>query len=164
MGLSFQSPSPLAGEGGSRAAAEGRGVAPSREELLARAKWMRSNPTDAEKRMWSLLRAKRFVNYKFKRQVVVDCYIADFVNYDHRLIVEADGSQHAENPYDTRRDAYLKAQGFNVLHFWNNDILARNGAVQDAIWDALQLPPLPSAACAAPSLSRKGRGAMIGAL
>jgi very-short-patch-repair endonuclease len=37
------------------------------------------------------------VNYKFKRQVVVDCYIADFVNFDHRLIVEADGSQHAEN-------------------------------------------------------------------
>jgi very-short-patch-repair endonuclease len=94
-----QSPSPLAGEGGARArqSVGGRGGSPTRQELLARAKWMRANPTDAEKRLWSMLRNKRFTGYKFKRQVVIDWYIADFVNFDQRVIVEADGGQHAES-------------------------------------------------------------------
>jgi very-short-patch-repair endonuclease len=104
---------------------------------------MRANPTDAEKRLWSILRAKRLCDYKFKRQVVLDYYIADFVNFEYRVIVEADGSQHADNKYDEKRDAYLKRQGFKVIRFWNCDALKETGAVAEAVLFALTSPPSP---------------------
>jgi very-short-patch-repair endonuclease len=152
-------PSPLAGEGGARAAGVGgRGGLPSRKLLLARAKYMRANPTDAEKRLWSILRAKRLCDYKFKRQVVIDWYIADFVNFEYRVIVEADGSQHADNKYDEKRDAYLENQGFKVIRFWNSDSLKETGAVAEAILHALISPPLPSAASRLPPAPARGEG------
>jgi very-short-patch-repair endonuclease len=145
------SPSPLAGEGLGRG---GRPVA------LARAKRMRSEPTEAERALWQLLRAKRFVGYKFKRQVPIDRYIVDFVCFANRLIIEADGSQHAESDYDADRDAYLTGQGFRVLRFWNNDILTSTEGVSEAIWAALR----DEASTPSPQpLSRKGRGALEGA-
>jgi very-short-patch-repair endonuclease len=98
---------------------------------------MRANPTEAEKALWQILRAKRLAGFKFKRQVVLEWYIADFVNFERRLIVEADGSQHAESDYDKRRDAYLAGQDFRVLRFWNNDILSNVSGVFDAIHAAL---------------------------
>ncbi|WP_298018891.1 DUF559 domain-containing protein [uncultured Parasphingopyxis sp.] len=136
------SPSPLAGEGGARARQRvgGRG-----DELRERAKQMRCNPTDAERRVWSLLRAKRLAEFKFKRQVVIDRYIVDFVNFRHRVIIEADGSQHAESTYDTERDAYLRVQGFAVLRFWNNEILNNPNGVAEAILAALVRVPSPTA-------------------
>ena len=146
----MNNPSSLAGEGGARReAVGGRGGNPTHKELLARAKTMRSNPTEAEQRLWTILRNKRLAGYKFKRQVVIDHYIVDFINFDHRLIIEADGSQHAESDYDLRRDAYLTSQNFTMLRFWNNDVLARDDAVAEAIWNALQTP-LPSAASRLP--------------
>ena len=156
-------PSSLAGEGGARAQSVakgvgGRGRAPSTTELLSRAKTMRANPTDAERKLWAILRGKRLSGFKFRRQVIIGRFIADFVNYDRRLIVEADGSQHAENDYDERRDAYLNAQGFRLLRFWNNDILKSSGRVAEAIWLALQSPPLPSAASRLPPSPAGGEG------
>ncbi len=152
-------PSPLAGEGGARReAVGGRGGVPSRSDLLARAKSMRLNPTDAERRLWSVVRGKRLSGYKFRRQVIIDSYIVDFINLDHRLIVEADGSQHAESGYDQRRDAYLKGQGFTVLRFWNSDVLKDSNAVAETIWHALQTPPLPSAATRLPPSPARGEG------
>ncbi|MEQ1550580.1 endonuclease domain-containing protein, partial [Sphingorhabdus sp.] len=144
---------------GARAAGGGgRGGVPSKSDLLARAKWMRLNPTEAEKRLWMILRAKRLVGYKFKRQVIIDSYIVDFINFDHRLIVEADGSQHAESEYDKRRDAYLEKLGFSALRFWNSDILKDSDAVAETIWHALQSPPLPSAATRLPPSPARGEG------
>jgi very-short-patch-repair endonuclease len=153
-------PSPLAGEGGARAEdVGGRGDVPSRKLLLARAKWMRANPTDAERRLWTIVRNKRLSGYKFKRQVVLDWYIVDFINFEHRLIVETDGSQHADNTYNERRDAYLKTQGFTVLRFWNRDALKETKAVAETIWCALQSPPpLPSAALRLPPSPARGEG------
>jgi very-short-patch-repair endonuclease len=155
-------PSPLAGEGvrlgNSLPSRNGRGCYPSRKELLARAKWMRANPTDAEKRLWSILRNKGLSGYKFKRQVILDWYIVDFVNFEHRLIIEADGSQHADNKYDERRDSYLKSQGFNILRFWNSDALKESKVVAETIWHALQSPPLPSAALRLPPSPARGEG------
>ena len=146
-----QSPSPIAGEGLGRG---GRPVA------LARAKRMRSEPTDAERALWQLLRAKRFAGYKFKRQVPIDRYIVDFVCFAGRLIIEADGSQHVDSRYDAVRDSYLTDQGFHLLRFWNNDILTNIEGVSEAIWAALQdAPSTPSPQ----PLSRKGRGAFEGA-
>jgi very-short-patch-repair endonuclease len=146
--ISVERPSPLAGEGVRLSvvslSGSGRGGLPSQQELLAHAKWMRSNPTEAERKLWSILRNKRFAGCKFKRQVVIDWYIADFVNFEHRVIVEADGCQHAESDYDARRDDYLRAQGFAVTRFWNNDIFLETQSVEDAIWHALQKAPSPS--------------------
>ncbi len=159
MAVAPHTPSPLAGEGGARAeGVGGRGGLPSRKLLLTRAKWMRANPTDAEKRLWSILRAKRLCDYKFKRQVIIDWYIADFVNFEYRVIVEADGSQHADNKYDEKRDAYLENQGFKVIRFWNSDALKETGAVVDAILHALTSPPLPSAASRLPPSPARGEG------
>lgn len=96
--------------------------------------------------------------FKFRRQVIIDGYIVDFVNFEYRLIVEADGSQHAESKYDKRRDAYLEKQGFQVLRFWNSDILKDSGAIAETIWHALQTPPLPSAATRLPPSPARGEG------
>ena len=84
-----------------------------------------------------MLRNRRFVNYKFRRQLPLGHYIVDFICLDARLIIEADGSQHAESAYDGVRDAYLQAQGFRILRLWNHDILADPDAVLDAVWAAL---------------------------
>jgi very-short-patch-repair endonuclease len=150
-GVEPSNPSPLAGEG-QLAQRAGRGG----DTLLERAKAMRSDPTEAERRLWSILRSHRLAGYKFKRQQVIGRYIVDFVNFERRLIVEADGSQHADSAYDEERDAWLRSQGFNIVRCWNNDVLAQTTAIADAIWHALQQPPLPAASRL--SLSRKGRG------
>ena len=154
-------PSPPAGEGGAHAnGVGGRGVGPytpdhelhARHKLITdRAKTMRREPTEAEARLWSLLRAKRLGGSKWRNQVnFEDRYIADFVCFEHRLIVEADGGQHGDNRRDERRDRWLEAQGFRVLRFWNNDILANSEGVASIILDALGTTPSPRSA----SLSR----------
>ncbi|WEK47009.1 MAG: endonuclease domain-containing protein [Candidatus Andeanibacterium colombiense] len=108
---------------------------------------MRREPTDAERKLWSILRGKRLSGRKFKRQQQIDRYIADFVCFEARLIVEADGSQHAESPSDAQRDAYLTGQGFRLLRFWNNDILTNPDGVATAVLAALETPlPNPSPA------------------
>ena len=131
-------PSPLAGEG-QVAQRPGRGG----ESLLDRAKQMRRNPTEAERRIWSILRGHRLAGFKFKRQQKIGHYIVDFINFENRLIVEADGSQHANSAYDAARDAWLRGQGFSVIRFWNNNALAETSVVADAIWHALQAAPSP---------------------
>jgi very-short-patch-repair endonuclease len=115
--------------------------------LLPLAKRMRREPTDAERKLWSILRGKRLAGWKFKRQQQIDQFIADFVCFGARLIVEADGSQHAEDLADDDRTAHLEGQGFRVLRFWNNDILLNPDGVATAILAALETPlPNPSPA------------------
>jgi very-short-patch-repair endonuclease len=94
---------------------------------------MRRTPTDAEAALWRILRDRRLATLKFRRQAPIPPYIADFVCFAHRLIVEADGSQHAESARDAKRDAFLESQGFQVLRFWNADILARPRMIEDTI-------------------------------
>ncbi|WP_081590462.1 endonuclease domain-containing protein [Blastomonas sp. AAP53] len=103
------------------------------EFLRRRAKAMRSEPTDAELKLWQILRGKRLAGFKFKRQVPVDRYIADFVCFSRRLIIEADGSQHVDSEYDTQRDAYLRSQGFEIMRFSNYDILTNDEGVAEMI-------------------------------
>jgi very-short-patch-repair endonuclease len=136
------SPSPLAGEGQlSRSDSRERGRRISK--LRGWAKEMRSEQTDAEHRLWQLLRAHRFAGYKFRRQVPIDFYIADFVCFVSRLIVELDGGQHSAAA-DRKRDAFLKTQGFRVLRVWNNDLFTNEEGVAEAILIALRSPPLPN--------------------
>ena len=167
-----QSPSPLAGEGlgsGVRAAAAAQetvtGALARKALLLERAREMRSNPTDAERRLWSILRAKRLADLRWRRQVIVDdLYIVDFICFEHRLIVEVDGGQHVDSAYDGERDTYLKSQGFRILRLWNNDVLTNSDGVAEAILDAINSLGAQTRADPTPQpLSRKGRGAFEGA-
>lgn len=136
--------SPLAGEEGARAKSAGRRG--GHRHLLPLAKQMRKAPTDAERALWLLLRGKRLAGWKFKRQQQLGNYIVDFVCFHARLIVEADGSQHAEGAH-AARDAWLNVQGFRILHLWNNDILSNPEGVATAILAALEAPlPNPSPA------------------
>lgn len=85
------------------------------------------------------------MNLKFKRQKPIGPFIVDFVCMEYRLIVEADGGQHGGTE-DVWRDAWLKAQGFTVLRFWNNDILQQTDVVLESIREALlalSLDPSP---------------------
>jgi very-short-patch-repair endonuclease len=96
------------------------------------AKNMRQQPTDAENLIWYYLRGKRTFDVKFKRQVILRPYIVDFICVSHRLIIEIDGGQHSETA-DATRNAWLEAQGFRVLHFWNNDVLTQTESVLETI-------------------------------
>jgi very-short-patch-repair endonuclease len=94
---------------------------------------MRGAPTDSELRLWRLLRDRRLSGFKFRRQVPLGPYIVDFLCVGAKLIVEADGSQHAESPRDKARDAYLASQGWKVLRFWNNEVLQNREGVLETI-------------------------------
>jgi very-short-patch-repair endonuclease len=119
---------------------------------------MRANPTPAERRLWSMLRNRRMPAFKFKRQHVIAPYIIDFACLERRLIIEADGSQHAENESDRRRDAYLWQRGFRVLRFWNNDVLENAAGVFDMIYAELHTPHPPTAAQWVPPSPVPGEG------
>jgi very-short-patch-repair endonuclease len=148
------SPSPLAGEG-----KPARSVGRERGRLLRdRAKVMRSDATEAEHRMWQILRGKRLAGYKFKRQLPVDHFIVDFVCLSRRLIIEVDGGQHSDSPGDGRRDGYLRAQGFRILRFWNNDMFNNEEGVLTSILNALE-SPLPNPP---PATGRGANGATHG--
>jgi len=75
--------------------------------------------------------------FKFRRQHRLGPFVADFVCIEHRLVIEADGGQHADNAADERRTAWLEARGWRVLRFWNNDILTNTEGVQESIVRAL---------------------------
>lgn len=109
--------------------------------LRSFARGMRHQPTEAEAALWRLLRNRRFPQFKFRRQLPVGNYIADFICLEARLIIEADGSQHAESPRDLTRDAYLRAQNFRLLRLWNNDVLSSPDAVSETIWAILHENP-----------------------
>jgi very-short-patch-repair endonuclease len=102
-----------------------------------RARALRVSMTDAERRLWACLRGRRLVGYKFRRQHPLGRYILDFACIEHRLAIEADGGQHSESAADERRTAWLERQGWRVLRFWNNEILANSEGVQEMILQAL---------------------------
>ena len=79
--------------------------------------------TDAERKLWFLLRDRRLAGAKFRRQAPVGPFIADFVCLSRKLIVEADGGQHYENPIDAVRDEWLRREGYVVVRYSNIDIL-----------------------------------------
>jgi primosomal protein N' (replication factor Y) len=90
---------------------------------IERARDLRQNATEAERKLWQLLRSRHLAAAKFRRQHPIGPFIADFACPDAKLIVEADGGQHAESDADERRTAWLQTHGWRVCRFWNNDIL-----------------------------------------
>jgi very-short-patch-repair endonuclease len=103
-----------------------------------RARKLRGSSTDAERRMWSALRDRRLAKYKFRRQHPIGPYVVDFACTRHALVIELDGSQHADDTADACRTAFLKKQGWRVIRFWNNEILSNASGVIEAILRTLQ--------------------------
>jgi len=99
---------------------------------------LRNAMTDAEIRLWQRLRGRQVAGCKFRRQHPFLDYVLDFVCLEKRLVVDVDGGQHLESARDRVRDARLQESGFQVLRFWNNQVLQEMDAVVEAIWTALQ--------------------------
>ncbi|MEA2779450.1 MAG: hypothetical protein QOK29_994 [Rhodospirillaceae bacterium] len=97
---------------------------------IERARRLRKNLTDAERRLWSKLRRRQLDGFRFRRQVPLGPYFVDFLCIEERLIIEVDGGQHAvEQAADAKRTAWLEGEGFRVVRFWNNDVLANADGV-----------------------------------
>ena len=104
----------------------------------ARARALRQNMTEGERRIWQILRSNRMKGCKFRRQVPIGRYIADFVCHEARLIVEIDGGQHdRSSPREAERSGFLQNEGYRILRFWNNEVLANLDGVHATIADEL---------------------------
>jgi very-short-patch-repair endonuclease len=106
--------------------------------MLRFARTLRKDPTQAERVLWQRVRRRQLAGFKFRRQHSVGPYICDFACLEASIVVELDGSQHAEqSDYDRRRDMFLRSRGFRVLRFWNSDVLARTEIILETIYEAL---------------------------
>ena len=129
---------------------------------LERARTLRKDDTEAERRLWEAIRNRRLGDFKFVRQLSVGPYIADFACRDRKLIVEVDGATHgtdAEVNYDERRSAFLREQGYLILRFWNDGVYKGLPDVCDAILLALaERKQGPSSGLRPPSSMPDGTG------
>ena len=116
---------------------------PADDERRRFRKRLRYDQTGAERRLWYRLRDRRLAGYKFVRQESIGPYVPDFCCREARVIVELDGSQHADSAYDAERDAWLVERGYRVLRFWNAEVMTNTVGVLDTILAAL--PPSPRA-------------------
>ncbi|MBB5866272.1 DUF559 domain-containing protein [Xanthomonas sp. 3058] len=115
-------------------------------EKIRCAKALRREMTAAERLLWYHLRDRRLLGCKFRRQCPIGPYIADFACLDCALIIELEGSQHLDASSDAVREAFLHREGFQLLRFWNNEVLVRTNDVCEAIAQRLcvarsSLPP-----------------------
>ena len=137
-------PLPPEREGSSRQGRPGEGLSDKAYERLptARSREFRNTPTPAERKLWNALRNRQLSGVRFNRQAVMRPYICDLVARSAKLIVEIDGGQHGDTiDYDQARTAFLKAKGFRVIRFWNNEVLENIEGVVETIRQALELPP-----------------------
>ncbi len=107
------------------------------------ARALRQRMTDAEQRLWYHLRADRLAGFKFRRQHPIGPYVVDFACLAQRLVIELDGGQHADDPGDPLREAFLRREGYRVLRFWNNEALSNTAAVCESILQAMSTEPSP---------------------
>jgi very-short-patch-repair endonuclease len=101
-----------------------------------RASELRRNATACERALWRVLRDRQ-LGWRFRRQFVIGPYIVDFACPEAKLVVEADGGQHAEPGDHDRRDAFLGDKGWRILRFWNNDIVENRDGVSRRIMEVL---------------------------
>jgi very-short-patch-repair endonuclease len=104
-----------------------------------RARALRQNMTDAETLIWYQLKDRQLNGFKFLRQYIIGKYIVDFVCRQKKLIIELDGSQHAENMlYDEQRTQFLNSLGYRVLRFWNNDVFENMEGILEEILEKIE--------------------------
>jgi very-short-patch-repair endonuclease len=111
-----------------------------------RARAMRLSPTEAERKLWWHLRHRLpLANTHFRRQVRLGHYIVDFASHGLKIVIELDGGQHAvQAKRDDARSMFLKSEGYRVLRFWNNDVLANIDGVLEVIQSAIPATPTPT--------------------
>ena len=98
---------------------------------------LRHELTPAENKLWAYLRSMREDGLHFRRQYAIGQYIADFCAPRNKLVVELDGSQHlAQEEYDEERTRYLKARGYRVIRFWNDEVMNNIEGVMVCIMNA----------------------------
>lgn len=119
---------------------------------LKNSRRLRKEMTDAERKLWSVLRRSQLEGLKFRRQHPIPPYVADLCCIEKKLVVELDGSQHNVQS-DGPRSKALQSQGWRIIRFWDHDVLLATEAVVEAIWNAA-CEPYPH-----PNLSPDGRGA-----
>jgi very-short-patch-repair endonuclease len=102
------------------------------------ARRLRSVPTEAEKRLWAHLRSKQLSGFRFRRQQPIGDFVVDFFCPEARVIVEVDGGQHNDSGSDERRDVWLGSQGYRVIRFWNNEVIANIEGVLETLLGALR--------------------------
>src|SRR5690349_9570112 len=112
---------------------------PSTPNAQACSRRLRSAMTEAERALWQELRRGKIPGTRFRRQVPIGPYVADFACLMSRLVIELDGSQHVERAqYDDERSDFLKAQGFRVLRFWNAAMFSeREAVIETIVWATL---------------------------
>ena len=112
---------------------------------VPRARTLRRDATEAEKKLWQHLRQPPFEPYHFRRQATIGPYFADFASHQLRIVIEVDGGQHNASALDEVRARHLRAKGYRVLRFWNNDVLQNTSGVLLAIDTAVNMdsPPTP---------------------
>ena len=108
-----------------------------------RAQRLRNGATDSERRLWQQLRNRQLEGFKFSRQMPVGKFVCDFMCRERRLVIELDGGQHAESARDDERTAFLEAAGYQVIRFWNNDVLENMEGVLRVIVQVLKSEPTP---------------------
>ena len=117
---------------------ERAGVREMNKGLTNTARMLRKNQTDAERALWQRLRNRQLLGVKFRRQVPIKGYIADFAALEIKLIIELDGSQHIDNKAaDEFRTGFLQREGYKVIRLWNNDVLLRIDYVLEFIFQAV---------------------------
>ena len=133
--------------------------------IRGRAQVLRRQPTDAERKMWWLLRSMKPLGMHFRRQAPIGRYIADFAWHSGKIVIELDGSQHADvrKDYDLRRTAWLQSQGYCVPRFWNNDVLKSPQSVGEAILAAVHDRSRVAPEDPTPNPSPQGGGVYAGA-
>lgn len=113
----------------------------SRKEIEDKRRQLRSNMTQAEGVLWNYLRRKQLKGRRFRRQHSIGPYIVDFYCHAELLIIEVDGGVHFDSiqmDHDVKRSAYLKANGFNVLRFHNQEVFKNTREVLKSITDSFK--------------------------
>ncbi|MBA7510003.1 hypothetical protein ES705_01977 [subsurface metagenome] len=112
------------------------------KKLVNTGRDLRKNSTEVERYLWRYLRRNQLEGFKFRRQQPIGRYIVDFVNFKRKIVIEVDGGQHAiGSRKDRKRDKWLREEGFEVLRFWDNDVLKNIEGVLEVIRDKLLLSP-----------------------
>jgi very-short-patch-repair endonuclease len=115
------------------------------DRRVPRARALRRDATEAEKKLWQHLRQPPFKQHHFRRQATIGSYFADFASHQAKIVIEVDGGQHSGSASDEIRTRYLEANGYRVLRFWNNDVLQNVSGVLLTIDTAINAegPPTP---------------------
>ena len=136
---------PLPPEGGEVAPRSGDGVGEGaqatrsrrRTGTTSRARDLRQRDNQAEALLWLELKHSKLGGYKFTRQLPIGPYFADICCRKKKLVVEIDGSRHADSPHDRKRDEFMRSRGYSILRFWNTDVLKHSASVCETILAAL---------------------------